>query len=253
MQLLVSVRNLPEAESALDGGADIIDAKEPRGGALGQVELPTFERIVAAVSGRRPVSAALGDLRDDATARRDAHAFGAAGATFVKAGFAGIDSEVRIATLLSAAVAGASASRTHVVAVAYADHATAGTLPFDRVLHVARESGARGVLLDTAVKDGLSLSQLVPVWRLEQWVDRARAEGCSVALAGRVTLPDLAYVVSTGAEIVGVRGAACDGGRDGAVSAEKVRRLQAALRDRTHRTPPTAALAAAFDGSRHRR
>jgi uncharacterized protein (UPF0264 family) len=95
MQLLVSVRNGYEAQAALDGGTDVIDAKEPLAGALGRVELSAFELIVAGVAGRRPISAALGDLHDERMARNEAHRFAQAGAAFVKAGFAGIDSEVR--------------------------------------------------------------------------------------------------------------------------------------------------------------
>ncbi|MBK5187486.1 MAG: hypothetical protein JJD97_04525, partial [Gemmatimonadaceae bacterium] len=61
MRLLVSVRNAEEARTALAGGAEIIDAKEPSLGALGAVELGVLREIVQAVGRMRPVSAALGD------------------------------------------------------------------------------------------------------------------------------------------------------------------------------------------------
>ena len=74
MKLLVSVRNAIDASAALAGGADIIDAKEPASGALGAVDLATFQHIVAAVADARPVTAALGDAVDEQaiahTARR---------------------------------------------------------------------------------------------------------------------------------------------------------------------------------------
>ncbi|MBM3821162.1 MAG: hypothetical protein FJW14_19395, partial [Acidimicrobiia bacterium] len=61
MRLLVSVADAIDAAAALDGGADIIDAKDPRAGALGAVPLTVFREIHARVGGMRPVSAALGD------------------------------------------------------------------------------------------------------------------------------------------------------------------------------------------------
>ena len=51
MQLLVSVRSAEDAMAALDGGADIIDTKEPRAGALGAVSMDALHDIHAAVAG----------------------------------------------------------------------------------------------------------------------------------------------------------------------------------------------------------
>src|SRR5262249_42920291 len=62
--LLVSVRNTAEAEIAVRAGADLIDAKEPAHGPLGAVDNAMLHEIVAAVGGRTPVSAALGELVD---------------------------------------------------------------------------------------------------------------------------------------------------------------------------------------------
>src|SRR5262249_54204912 len=61
-RLLVSVRSAAEAVSALDGGADIIDIKEPERGSLGRADNATMTAILDAVSGRKPVSAACGEL-----------------------------------------------------------------------------------------------------------------------------------------------------------------------------------------------
>jgi uncharacterized protein (UPF0264 family) len=253
MQLLVSVRNAHEAEAALAGGADIIDAKEPLGGALGRVDASTFEQIVRTVSGRRPVSAALGDLNDERLAEGDAHEFAAAGAAFVKVGFAGIQYETQVAALIAAAVAGGVATGAEVVAVAYADHLQVAALPADVILRAAIRGGAQGVLLDTAAKGGPSLPELLSTQHLSEWVHRAQRAELSVALAGRLTLEELPIALHASAEIVGVRGAACDGGREGVISAAKVRELQAALRMLTRHTPSTAGLAGASGGSDGRR
>lgn len=253
MQLLVSVRSVHEALTALDGGADIIDAKEPLAGALGRVSLPVFAEIMAGVGDQRPVSAALGDLSDAQLASDQAHAFTRAGATFVKIGFAGITSDSRVGVLLAAATAGAGAAGGSVVAVAYADYEEVGAPSPDAIVRAADRSGARGVLLDTAVKRGRALLQLMPAPKLRQWVSRAQAGGLSVALAGRIALEDFPSVMRTGAEIVGVRGAACDGGRDGVISRLQVRRLRAALEATTRRRSTMADLVEPSGGSRDRR
>ncbi len=63
-QLLVSVRSAAEAEAALAGGAHVIDVKEPSRGSLGRADDATIDEVVRVVAGRRPVSAALGELHD---------------------------------------------------------------------------------------------------------------------------------------------------------------------------------------------
>ena len=62
--LLVSVRDVDEANAALLGGADIIDIKEPKQGPLGAASLQTIWQIFEFVDGRAPVSAACGELCD---------------------------------------------------------------------------------------------------------------------------------------------------------------------------------------------
>src|SRR4051794_22711300 len=61
-ELLVSVRSAPEADAAVAGGAHLIDVKEPQRGPLGRADDAVSAEVVRAVAGRRPVSAALGEL-----------------------------------------------------------------------------------------------------------------------------------------------------------------------------------------------
>src|SRR5438876_557342 len=51
MQLLISVAGPAEARAALRGGADVIDAKDPRRGALGPVPPHRLAAVRAAVAG----------------------------------------------------------------------------------------------------------------------------------------------------------------------------------------------------------
>jgi len=230
MRLLVSVASAGEVEAALAGGADIVDAKDPRKGALGAVPLVVLQAIHAAVAGARPVSAAIGDATDDAAIERTAAAFAEAGAAFVKVGFAGIRSAARVAALTAAARQGAgtaSGGDTGVIVVAYADAGRAASLSPAALADVAARSGARGVLLDTADKTGPGLRALAGPAALARWVARAHDCGLLVALAGKLTVDDVAVMRDAGADIAGVRGAACDEGRTGTVNVERVRQLRA--------------------------
>jgi len=229
MQLLVSVSNAAEAKAALEGGADYIDAKDPWAGALGAVSAAAFDRICDAVDRARPITAALGDLMDEATIEHAARRFAASGAAFVKLGFADATRPRHVANLIRAAVRGAregGAGRTGVVAVACADK-RAGEAPTPLVLvEVAARAGAAGVLIDTTNKSGPGLRSLVDARDLCAFVTAAHEFGVFAALAGKLAPADLSFVHDTGADVAGVRGAACDGGRHGSVSAWRVRRLR---------------------------
>jgi (5-formylfuran-3-yl)methyl phosphate synthase len=229
MHLLVSVTSADDAAAALAGGADLVDAKDPAAGALGAVSIEQFRRIVAAVAGARPVTAALGDAADEPAIERTAGAFAGLGASFVKLGFAGISSTDRVAALITAAVSGARhGSGSRVVAVAYADADRAGSISPLRLVDVAARAGATGVLLDTFDKQQGALRELV-AWRaLTDWVASAHDTGLFVAIAGKLSASDFPYVRDAGADIAGVRGAACDGGRTGHVTADRVRLLRSA-------------------------
>src|SRR5262245_51567751 len=89
MQLLVSVSSAEEVRAAIDGGADIIDAKDPALGPLGAVSPDALRRIHAATEGTLTLSAALGDAIGEATIERSAHTFTSLGAHILKIAFRG--------------------------------------------------------------------------------------------------------------------------------------------------------------------
>ncbi len=231
MRLLVSVADGREARAALAGGADVIDAKDPRRGTLGAVRPAALAAIRAAVGWARPLSAALGDASDEGTLEHAARAAAARGVAFVKVGFAGLATEGP-ALRLAAAVRRGAGPEAAVVLVAYADWWRAGSLAPERLVPVAAETGARGVLLDTALKDA-PLFALAEPDAVEVWVASAHRAGMFACLAGSLRGSDFATARALGADLVGVRGAACVGGRTGRVSRARV----AALRALAHAAP----------------
>ena len=60
----------------------------------------------------------------------------------------------------------------------------------------------------------------------EQWVEEVRSLGLLVAVAGSLDAEGIVRLHSPLPDVVGVRGAACHGGRLGRVSAERVRALR---------------------------
>lgn len=230
MQLLVSVRSATEVEAALAGGADIIDAKEPSRGSLGPVDHAVLREILRCVPSRAPLSVALGDM---ATADEVAAAISSLelppkpAPLFLKLGFAGIRTPQLVTRLLEcAAVMGAKHQAIRIVAVAYADANRAETLEPAVFLQLARRAGVAGVLLDTYIKDGRGLLGCMTPSALTEWAAAGRRFGLLTALAGELKLADVGVVCRAQPDIIGVRGAACEGGRGGVVTVERVRALR---------------------------
>jgi (5-formylfuran-3-yl)methyl phosphate synthase len=84
-------------------------------------------------------------------------------------------------------------------------------------------------LLDTWGKDRGDLFQHLAEPALHAWIGHARAAGLLVALAGSLSIKGVRAVAGLPADIVGVRAAACLGGRTGVVSEGRVAELKAAL------------------------
>jgi uncharacterized protein (UPF0264 family) len=239
VRLLVSVRDATEARAALAGGADLVVGVGGLLGAIGAVAPATLRAIVRAVDGRRPVSAALGDAGADAQVARAARAAAECGVAFVKAGFRAVASVARATALARAAAAGladvpraepgAPDAPARLVLVGYADAALGGGLSPMRVVDVAYAVGAAGVLVDTALKDGGGLFALMTRAEVRAWIDAAHAAGLVAALAGKLRRDDVRAARALGADIAGVRGAACDGGREGRVSRARVKALAAVV------------------------
>jgi len=235
MELLVSVRSGAEVPVALAGGADILDAKEPAHGSLGAVSPRVLNDILGQVSGEQALSLALGDFADPeavlaAFAARPLAARPAP--LYMKFGFAGVSTPDRLEAMIATAVDGANRHPASplIVAVAYADYARAATATPDTISRIAAECGAGGVLLDTWVKDGQNLLSWINLTALRLWVGRARDAGLLTALAGGLQLDDIDLVRGTNPDVVGVRGAACDGGRGGSVNARRIEALRERIR-----------------------
>jgi uncharacterized protein (UPF0264 family) len=241
VRLLVSVANAAEARTALEGDADIIDVKDPSRGSLGMADASVLREIADVVGAARPVSAALGDAENERAVEDAARAAAGNGLAYVKLGFAGVAEVARMERLIAAAVRGVRSVSANggVVAVAYADASRVDGAAPELVIEAAERARAVGVLLDTARKGGGALFDIMDQVRVRRWVRLAHEAALTAALAGSLTAADLASARALGADIAGVRGAACEGGRTGRVTRERVAALVSANRP-TSWTRPAA-------------
>jgi uncharacterized protein (UPF0264 family) len=233
-RLLVSICNRQELTAALDGGADIIDVKEPANGPLGMAEPATIAEIARQLTSRSPqtgLSAALGELTD--WFDRPTRPALPNAVRWAKLGFAGCRTvpnwEVRWNRVRQEfdEVRGVP---YRWVAVAYADYRNADSpKPMD-VLIAAVESGCAAFLLDTFDKTETALLDWMSPYELPSLMRLATELQLPVALAGRIELPDVEWVCDLEPAIVGVRSAVClDSNRRRTVNAVRVAEFKQAL------------------------
>jgi (5-formylfuran-3-yl)methyl phosphate synthase len=230
MRLLVSVTDAAEARLAVAGGVDVVDVKNPAEGSLGAPAPAVIEQVRREVPAAVPVSAAIGDLPAlPGTAALAALGAARSGAGYVKVGLWGASTEDEAVAVLRAAVEGLDGGAA-MIACTYADaqRVPSRPLPPHALVAAARAAGVAGCLLDTAVKDGRGLLDWLDVDALVELVGEAHTAGLEVALAGALRACDLQVVRATGADIAGVRSAACrDGRRTAPLDPERIAGLRA--------------------------
>jgi len=211
---LASVTNTEEAYTAFAAGADVIDCKDPANGALGRLDLGEIADIVKAVSALAPVSATIGDSFANVPEMvQSAQEVAATGVAIVKCGFDGAPDDVAAAEALAAAELG----KAKLFAVLSADKIS----DFSIVPHLA-QLGFMGVMLDTADKRRGALPQVMEKDRLSAFLAIARSYGLAAGLAGSLRLSDIETLAALGPDILGFRGALCEGGRTSAVDEARV-------------------------------
>jgi (5-formylfuran-3-yl)methyl phosphate synthase len=235
--LLVSVRSAPEAAAALAGGAYIIDIKEPDHGPLGRADDGTIAAVLDVVNGRRPVSAALGELSENSPRSRDARL------AFVKWGLAACNRDSLKSgkkcwqDMLTTELAIPGNPQT--VIVAYADWQCAQAPPIGEVVAFACQKPGNVLLIDTYCKEAPARSKSRPT--LLDWLpacdiiaicEQCRAAKIRVALAGSLTIAAIKQLGAAEPDWFAVRGAVCEEcDRRGSVDANKVRELVDYLTD----------------------
>lgn len=206
MRLLVSVRNVEESLLAAQGGADFIDLKEPRDGALGGLPVETIAAVLVALRERHitlPVSATIGDLPMHALTAIQARVEAVAdcGVDYVKVG---IERAPEALVVLDAL----AALSLPIVPVFIGDRG----LDFG---HVDRACalGFPAVMIDTADKISGSVFDVLHIDELHRFVARVRAADLLVGVAGALRLAHVPVLRTLAPDFAGFRSAVCEGDR----------------------------------------
>jgi uncharacterized protein (UPF0264 family) len=219
-----------EAKAAIAGGADIIDAKNPKEGPLGA----NFPWIIKSIRAIAPcnveVSCTLGDLPNLPGSVALA-ALGAAslGVNYVKVSLYGVRTVKDAVFMMQNAVRSVKDFNPliMVVAAGFADAKRVNSVNPMTIPKVAYESKCDVAMLDTAIKDGKSLFNNLDIGQLKEFVDQTHKYGLKAALAGSLKKEHLPKLDKLGVDIVGLRSAACTNGDrlNGKVTKENVEAL----------------------------
>jgi (5-formylfuran-3-yl)methyl phosphate synthase len=226
-RMLASVADAAEAHLVQQLGADVIDLKDSRRGALGAVPLDTARAALAAIARRRETSATLGDppYDEDALFAR-ARALAGMGADYVKLAVDGPTVD-RLGVSLKRL-----ARDVGLVGMMFADEK-----PDVALLTKLAALGFKGAMLDTRDKTRGRLITHLDVARLSEFCSRSRALGLMCGLAGSLEAPDVPRLLLVRPDVLGFRGALCHAhDRGGAIDPQAV----ALVRDLIPRERPDA-------------
>ena len=230
MKLLISPKNEAEAAEVIAGGADIIDVKNPKEGPLGANFPWVIRRVRQIAPADIEVSCTIGEMPNLPGSMALA-ALGAAttGVNYVKAGLSGLQTLGEAVYLMQSVVKAAKDFNpsVKVVVSGYADAERISTVDPLLVPKIAYDAHADIAMIDTGIKDGNNLFTFLTKPQLSSFVDAAHDYGLKAALAGSLQKENLHEVYALGADIAGVRGAACtlNDRINGQITREKVQEL----------------------------
>jgi len=221
--MLASVRNLEEAKMVFEGGADIIDLKEPNDGALGSVPLHEIHHVVDDLWEKCVISATIGDLPADYTKINEKVSQTAeTGVDYVKVG---MFSERHIETCLPNLIH-CSNKGISIIAVFFADM----EFDVDFAIRIASDARLKGVMLDTARKGSGGLLTHQNLMQLEYFVNRAKQHELLTGLAGSLAKEDVPQVLKAAPDYIGFRTALCDKNiRVGSLSAKAIHSVRKSI------------------------
>jgi len=201
--MLASVRNLEEAKLVFEGGADIIDLKEPNDGALGSVSLHEIHHVVDDLWEKCVISATIGDLPADyAKINEKISQTAETGVDYVKVGmFSERHIETCLPNLIHCTNKGIS-----IIAVFFADM----EFDVDFAIRIASDARLKGVMLDTARKGSGGLLTHQNLMQLEYFVNRAKQHDLLTGLAGSLRKEDVPELLKAEPDYIGFRTALCD-------------------------------------------
>ncbi|XZE18910.1 (5-formylfuran-3-yl)methyl phosphate synthase [Pirellulaceae bacterium SH449] len=236
VSLLVSVRDLMESELVARSSADWVDVKDPQNGPLGRPQHDLalrVERLISQSPSPKKLSVALGEATESSRSELVEYANSFSENTLFKLAFSGtygspaerrpspdqhesVDSPSPPARTvwdncraLFVQLSECLGGRGRLIPVYYADASQACSPSWTCILNLCLEAGGDRVLMDTYRKNGKCLTDYHTPDHLQSMIAQASEHGIRVALAGSLRRAEIRTLMSVGADVIGVRGAAC--------------------------------------------
>lgn len=201
--ILASVNSLDEALLVLNTSVDIIDLKQPEHGALGALPIHTVKNIVQTINHRKLVSATIGDLPMQAeVVFKAVSTMAETGVDYIKIGFFPGGKKQETITKL----AKINARGHQLIAVLFADKQADFSL-----IKSLKTAGFSGVMLDTMDKSNGSLSQIMTLSNIKNFVLTCKKYHLVCGLAGSLNIQDIPELLQLEVDYLGFRGALCKG------------------------------------------
>jgi uncharacterized protein (UPF0264 family) len=209
---MVSVVNQEEARSAMEGGADIVDIKNPSEGALG-ANLPWITRSIVEEFGKSiETSATLGDMPNlPGTASLAAIGASFLKVDYLKVGMFGAQTEYEALNLAKALIRTFREFKlkNQLVIAGYADYEEQECINPLVLPQIAADVGAWGVLIDIKRKDSEGLFHYFSFDELKKFVNESHSLGLNVGLSGSLGVENIQKIMNLNADIMGIRRGVC--------------------------------------------
>jgi len=229
MKSIITVIKKEEVQKAVNGGCDVLDIKNPSEGSLGATFPWVIKEIMDVTPKEVETSIAIGDVPNlpgtISLAVSGAIRFNP---NYIKIGLKGTKNQAEALNLVSKVVNTIKHfnSYTKVVVAGYADYKRTTTLNPMIIPEIAEKAGADVVMIDTLIKDGKNLFDMMKIDEIESFVNECHKRNLKAALAGSLNETHIETICNIGADFFGVRGAICEKGkRNGNLKTELIIRL----------------------------
>jgi (5-formylfuran-3-yl)methyl phosphate synthase len=221
-KLLISVKSTAEAILALEAGADFIDLKDPKVGALGSLDNALSKDIVQAVNKKAVISATIGEDHPHKLALLEAiDRKVEIGVDIVKLAISDYFNDVTFLQQLQAKI---SSEHIKLVAVIFADE----VFDFHLIKKLA-EIGFYGVMLDTQNKQQNLLS-VISEEDIHFFVKSCKKQGLQAGLAGSLRVECIHDLLNYFPSYLGFRSGVClEFVRDSGLDADLIKMVKNTL------------------------
>jgi len=216
MKLLVSPLDVEEAKTAVNGGADIIDVKNPAEGSLGGQYPWIIREIKKITPAGREISAAVCDSVEKPGLITQA-LLGVLnlGVDYAKIGLykpSSVAAVRELIKLLCNVKSEFGFTKSRIVIAGYADWMRVGSINPMLLPSVTEGLDVSVLMIDTFIKDGKSTFDFLSIDQLKKFVLECENKGFQTAIAGKIMENHLSTVKTLGYDILGVRSLVCEGG-----------------------------------------